>query len=87
MFSELAVAHLLILTISQGLSWRHRDRVAGVHSDWIDIVDRTNDNHVVVLVADDLKLEFFPSVQRLLNDNLADARRLQSAGGNVSNCS
>ncbi len=70
--AERRVAHGLILHVGQGLHRRHRDRVPGVHAHRVDVLDRADDDAVVVAVAHDLELELLPAGDRLLDQDLAD---------------
>jgi len=55
------VAHVLVFAVGQGLSGSDRDGIASVNAQWIEILDRANDDDVVFFVADDFELEFFPA--------------------------
>ena len=60
------VAHPLIFLVGQRLGRGHGDRIARVHAHGIEILDRADDDHVVVGVAHDLHFVFFPAEDRLL---------------------
>ena len=57
------VAHDLVFLVGQRLRRRDGDRVAGMHAHRIEVLDRADDDAVVLLVADHLHLEFFPADQ------------------------
>jgi len=71
------VAHPLVLAVGQ----RHRrgdgDRVARVHAHRVDVLDRTDDDHVVGAVAHQLELELLPAEHGLLDEHLAGRARRQ----------
>ena len=75
------VAHLLILTVGQGLLRGDGDRVAGVHPHRVDVLDRADDDAVVVGVAHHLELELLPAGDRLLDEDLRHRRDLETACG------
>ncbi len=73
------IAHDLVFLVGQRLRRGDRDRVAGVHAHRIQILDRTDDDAIVVAVAHHFHLEFFPAEQRFLDQQLARRRGFQSA--------
>ena len=73
---------MLVLTISEGQAGRDRYRVPGVHSHGIDVLDRTDHHHVVVLVAHQLELVFLPADDGLLEQHLGCRAGLQAGAGN-----
>jgi hypothetical protein len=50
-----------------------------VHAHRVDVLDRADDDHVVVVVAHDLELELAPAEHGLVEQDLADGRRGQAA--------
>jgi hypothetical protein len=54
-------------------------RVARVHAHRVDVLDEADGDHVTGGVANDLELELLPAEHRLLDEDLADPARLQSA--------
>ena len=76
---EAGVAHPLILSIGE----RHRrgdgDRVAGVDATGIEVLDRADDDGVVVGVAHHLHLVFLPSEDRFLDEHLPHWRQIDAA--------
>ena len=58
---------------------RDADAVAGVHAHRVEVLDRADDHDVVGAVAHHLELELAPPEHRLLEQHLADRRRLQAA--------
>ncbi len=75
---ERRVPHLLVLDIGQRLRRRHRDRVPGVDPHRIDVLDRADDHAIVRVVSHDLELEFLPTGDRLLDEDLGDGAGGQS---------
>ena len=55
------VAHPLVLFVGQRQRRGDGDAVAGVDAHRIDVLDRTHDDAVVRMIADDLHLEFLPA--------------------------
>ena len=80
MTAQRLVAQRLVLAVGQRLLRSHRDRVAGVHAHRVDVLDRADDHHVVVVVAHDLELELAPADHRLLHQHLVDRRGGQALG-------
>src|SRR5690606_41225972 len=68
------IAEALVLAIRQRHRGRHGDRVAGVDAHRIDVLDRADDDEVVVLVADDLELVLLPAEDALLDEDLVRRR-------------
>ena len=64
------VAHALVFLVGQRQRRRHRDRVAGMHAHRIEVLDRADDDAIVVLVAHHLHLELFPAEHRFLDQHL-----------------
>ena len=73
------VAHDLVFLVGQRLRRRDGDRVAGVHAHRVEVLDRADDDAVVLAVAHDLHLELFPAEQRLLDQQLARRRQVEPA--------
>ena len=73
------IPEALVLAVSQGLSRGHGDRVTGVHPHRIEVFDRADDHHVVGGVAHHLQLEFLPTEQGLLNQDLIHRAGVQAA--------
>ena len=65
-----AVAHDLVFLVGQRQGRGDRDAVARVHAHRVDVFDGADDDGVVGLVADNLHLEFFPTQQRFIDQNL-----------------
>ena len=76
---ERLVTKLLIEAVGQRLLRRDRDAVAGVDAHRVDVLDRADDHAVVVVVAHDLELELAPADHRLVEQDLADRRRVEAA--------
>ncbi len=73
------VAHDLIFLVGQRQRRRDRDRIAGVHAHRIDVLDRADDDAIVVLVAHHLHLEFFPAEHRFFDQHFAGRRGVDAA--------
>ncbi len=56
----------------------HGDRVTGVHAHWIDVLDRADDDEVVLLVADDLEFELLPAEEALFDEHFVGGRLTES---------
>ena len=55
------VTHRLILTVGQRHRRCHGDRIARVHTHRIDVLDRTDNHHVVGMITHDFELILFPA--------------------------
>ena len=64
------VTQLLVFAVSQGEDRRHSDGIAGVHADRIDVLNRADDNDIVLLVAHQLELVFLPALDAFLDQDL-----------------
>ena len=73
------VAHDLVFLVGQRERRSDRDRVAGVHAHRVEVLDRADDDAVVVLVANDLHLEFLPAEDRFLDQHLVGRRGIDAA--------
>ena len=73
------VAHDLVFLVGQRLRRRDGDRIAGVHTHRIDVLDRADDDAVVLLVADNFHLELLPAEQRFLDQQLVRRRSGEAA--------
>jgi hypothetical protein len=78
------VAQALVLDIGERLLGRHGHAVAGVHSHRVDVLDRADDHHVVVVIAHHLELELAPADHRLLHEHLADRAGGQALGHHLA---
>ena len=63
------VAHFLVFAVGQGLRRGDGDAVAGVDAHRVHVFDRTDDHGVVLGVAHDFELEFFPADQGFLDQD------------------
>jgi len=73
------VAELLVRLVGERHLGRHRDRVARVDAHRVEVLDRADDDDVVVEVAYDLELELVPAAYGLLDEHLRDRALAQSA--------
>ena len=74
------VAQLLVLAVGQRERGSDRDRVAGVHADGVDVLDRADDDGVVGRVAHELELVLLPPEDRLLEQHLGRRALVQAVG-------
>ena len=77
------IAHLLVLAVGQGLGRGDGDGVAGVDAHGIHVLDRADDDDVVVLVAHDLELELLPAEQAALEHDLGGHRQVEPGAAEV----
>src|SRR5262249_262546 len=54
------VSHCLILAVGERLCRGYCDRIASMYAHGIEVLDRANDDHVVVQIAHDFEFVFFP---------------------------
>ncbi len=73
------VAHDLVFLVGERQRRRDGDRVAGVDAHRIEILDRADDDAVVVLVANDLHLEFLPAEHRFLDQHFGGGGGVEPA--------
>ena len=73
------VAHDLVFLVGQRQRRRDGDRIAGMHAHRIEVLDRADDDAVVVLVAHHLHLEFLPAEHRFLDQHLVGRRGVDAA--------
>ena len=69
----------LVFLVGQRQRRRHGDRIAGMHAHRIDVLDRADDDAVVVLVAHHLHLELFPAEHRFLDQHFGGRRGVDAA--------
>ena len=72
------VTHELVLFVRECLLRRDSNRIAGVNSHGIEILDRANDHRVVGMVTHDLKLKFLPAEHRFFHQHFVHRAELQS---------
>ena len=77
------VAKLLVEGVGERLGGRDGDRVAGVDAHRVDVLDRADDDDVVVAVAHHLELELAPAEHRLLDQHLVDRARREALGDDL----
>ena len=73
------IAELLVGLVGERHLRRHRDRVAGVDAHRVEVLDRADDDDVVVQVADHLELELVPAANGLLHEHLGDRALAETA--------
>ena len=72
------IAQALVLLVGERLLGSDAHTVAGVDAHRIEVLDRTDDHHVVGAVAHHLELELAPPEHRLLEQDLRDRRCAQA---------
>ena len=77
------VTQLLILAVGQREDRGDGDRVAGVHADRVDVLDRADDHDVVVAVAHELELVFLPALNALFDEHLVGRRIVNASTGDA----
>ena len=77
------IAHPLILAVGQRLRRCHRDRVAGMHAHGVEVLDRADDDDVVLEVADHLQLVLLPAQHTLLDQALVHRREVDPVRQNA----
>ena len=70
--------HALILKVGEGLCRRHGDGVTGMHAHGVEILDGAHDDAVAGVVAHDLHLVFFPTLDGLLDQHLMGRREFKA---------
>ena len=78
---EGGVTHPLVLDVGKGLGRSHRDRVAGVNTHGVDVLDGADDHAVVGAVTHDLELVLLPPRDALLDEDLGDGAGVEAVGG------
>ena len=84
MIVDADVAQLLVLAVGEGQRRGDGDRVAGVHADRVDVLDRADDHDVVGCVAHELELVLLPAEDRLLEEHLGGRRVVQALAGDAA---
>ena len=74
------VPHDLVFLVGQGLGRGHGDGVTGVYAHGIEVLDGTDDDAVVRLVADHFHLVFLPADQRFVDQQLVGRGQIQATG-------
>ena len=69
---QTGIPHALIFFVRQRLRWSDRDRISRMDSHRIKVFNGANDHDVVVQIAHDLHLVFFPTQDRLFNQHFRD---------------
>ena len=73
----------LVLLVTQGLGWSHYDTVSGVNADRVNVFHITYGDAVSCTVAHYFILDFFPSGDAALYQNLANTGETQTVGKNL----
>ena len=73
------VAHDLVFLVGQRQRRRDGDGIAGVHAHRIEVLDRADDDAVVLLVAHHLHLELFPAEHALLDQDFVGGGGIEAA--------
>ena len=77
------VAHDLVFLVGQRQRRRHRDGIAGVHAHRIEVLDRADDDAIVLLVAHHLHLELFPAEHGFLDQDFVGRGGVEAAFDDV----
>ncbi len=72
-----SIPHDLIFFVRQGLRRGNRDAVAGVDPHGVQVLDRADDDHVVLEVPHHLQLELLPPDHRLFEQDRVDPARVE----------
>jgi len=72
-----SVTHLLIFTVGQGLRRRHRDRISGMDTHRIKILDRADHDDVVSAIPHDLEFVLLPAHDALFDEALRRRRLIE----------
>ena len=59
--------------------WCRTEGISGVHTEWVNILDEADRNHVTLCITNNLELQLFPSKDRLLNQYLSYQTCLQTS--------
>ena len=59
--------------------WCRTEGISGVHTEWVNILDEADRNHVTLCITDNLELQLFPTKDRLLNQYLSYQTCLQTS--------
>ena len=73
------VAHDLEFLVGQRQRRGDGDRIAGMDAHRVDVLDRADDDAIVLFVAHHLHLELFPAEHALLDQNLVGGRSVDAA--------
>ena len=73
------VAHDLVFLVGQRQRRRHRDGIAGMHAHRIEVLDRADDDAIVLLVAHHLHLELFPAEHGFLDQDFVGGGGVDAA--------
>ena len=72
------IAHPLILAIGKSLCRRDSHGISGMNAHRIKILDRADDDDVVLQVAHHLEFVFLPAEYRLFNQNFVNRAQIES---------
>ena len=73
------VAQGLVFAVGQGLGRGHGDGIAGVDPHGVEVLDGTDDDHVVLFVAHDLELVLLPAQEAALEHDLGIEAQVEAA--------
>ena len=77
------VTHDLVFLVGQGLGRGHRYAVAGMHPHRVEILDGTDNDHVVGVIPHDLQFELLPPQDGFFDHDLVDETGIQSFFGDL----
>ena len=78
-----SVAHALIFPIGQGLGGRNRDAVPRVDPHGVKVLDRTNNDAVVRVIAHDLHFILLPTEKGFFDQNFRSRGGVEPGGGKL----
>ena len=80
---ERGVAHQLVFLVGQRERGGDGDGVAGVDAHRVEVLDRTDDDALVLVVPHHFHLVFLPAEQALLDEDLVDGRGVEAGLGHA----
>ena len=78
------ITHPLVLAVCERESRRNRDRVTGMNTERIEVLDRADHHDVVVAVAHEFEFELLPAQDRLLEQDLCGGAGRQPGSGDAA---
>jgi hypothetical protein len=78
-----AVAHDLVFLVGQRERRSDGDRVARMHAHRVHVLDRADDDRVVLAVADHLHLELLPAEEALVDEDLGHGARFEATAADL----
>src|SRR5699024_5015478 len=69
----------LILFVGEGLCRGYGNRIAGMYAQRVDVLDGTDNDNVVIFIAQQLNFKFLPAEDRFFNEYAVNRTHFQSA--------